>query len=168
MPIINISIVRPAEIDSNGMKVRPAWNPNDTLVTTKFTLPIFITELMGIQSDMKTPELYTYQGDRLELNEEYASKIRRAFMVGNTTVELSAVVIVNSDDTRIEGIKIKFNNEQSTILLSLNELNSVVYNLTHLDADNLTLMLYTHYANKSIYKAPSTQTDIIPTSKLPF
>ena len=168
IPIINISIVHPAEIDSNGIKIRPPWNPNDNLTTTKFSLPIFITELIGIQTDMKTPELYTYQGDRLELNEGAASKAKHIFMVGNTTIELSPVVIINSDDTRIEGIKIKFNTEQSSTFLTLNELNSLVYNLSHLDADNLALMLYTHYATKSIYKAPVTTSSVIQPSTLPF
>ena len=168
VPIISISIVHPAEIDSNGMKLKVPWNPNDSLATTKFSLPIFITELIGIQTDMKTPDLYTYQGDRLELNEKAASKARHVFMIGNTTVEFSPVIIINADGTRIEGIKIKFNNEQSTTFLSINELNSLIYNLTHLDVDNLALMLYTHYATKSAYKAPIQIPSIIQSSDLPI
>ena len=163
-PIINISIVHPTETDSSGVKIKTAWNPNDVLVTTKFSLPIFITELVGIQNDMKTPELYTYQGDRLELNEAVASKSKHVFMIGNTTVELSPVVI-DTVENRIEGIKIKFNNENSTTFLSINELNSLVYNLTHLDIDNLTLALYTNFATRTQYKAnytpaPTTTTSI--------
>lgn len=148
-PIVTITLTRPGEIDENGNKIRPPWNPNDNLNMTKFNMPIFLNELIGIQKDMKIPDLYTYQGKRLELNEEVAQKIRRVFMVGNTTLELSAVVIINSaDDSRVEGIKMKFNNEQSTVLLSLNELESLAFNLKTLNVDSIAFALYLQYVSK--------------------
>ena len=69
-------------------------------------------------------------------------------MIGNVTLELSAVVIVQDDESRIEGIKMKFNNEQSSVLLTLNELTSLIYNLDHLDVDSVALMLYMNYITK--------------------
>lgn len=148
-PIVTITLTRPGEIDENGNKIRPPWNPNDNLNMTKFNMPIFLNELIGIQKDMKIPDLYTYQGKRLELNEEVAQKIRRVFMVGNTTLELSAVVIINSaDDSRVEGIKMKFNNEQSTVLLSLNELESLAFNLKSLNVDSIAFALYLQYVSR--------------------
>ena len=53
-------------------------------------------------------KVHTYHGKRLELNEEVAAKIRRVFMIGNVTLELSAVVVVQQDESRVEGIKVKF------------------------------------------------------------
>lgn len=147
-PIVTITLTRPGEIDENGNKIRAPWNPNDTLNMTKYNMPIFINELSGIQQDMKIPNLYTYQGKRLELNEEEANKIRRVFMIGSTTLELSPVVIINVDENRVEGIKMKFNNEQSTVLLSLNELDSLVFNLKNLNVDTIALTMYIQYINK--------------------
>ena len=116
-PIVSITLTRQGETDGEGNRVRAPWNPNDNLSMTKYNLPVFLNELIGIQQGMKIPELYTYQGKRLELNEEAAQKIRRVFMIGNTTLELSPVVIIQGDDTRVEGIKMKFNNEQSSGIL---------------------------------------------------
>ena len=147
-PVINVTIVRPTETDENGRRIRGQWNINDSLGLTKFTLPIFLRELNQIQRDMETPDLYTYHGTRLELNDAVASKIRRAFMLGNTAVELTATVLEQSDERKIEGIKMKFNNEQSTVLLTINELTALIYNVEHIDIDNLALSLYLTYVDR--------------------
>ena len=148
MPIISVGIIRPSELDEAGNRVRAPWNANDNLGMTKFNFPLFIEEIKGIKEDMKIPELYTYHGKRLELNEEIAAKIRRPFVIGSMTVELSAVVITQSDESRVEGVKMKFNNEQSTVLLTINELNSLVYNLDHMDIDSLSMFMYLNYITK--------------------
>ena len=149
-PIISISLIRPSERDETGKTIRAAWNPNDNLGMTKHTLPIFLRELSGIQEDLKIPELYTYTGKRLELNEEEAAKIRRVFNIGNIVVELSAVVIIKpEDDTRIEGIKMKFNNEQSHVLLTLNDIESLRFDLTTMDVNSLAMLMYLNYITKS-------------------
>lgn len=148
-PIVSMTLTKPAELDDNGNRVRAPWNPNDNLGMTKFNMPIMYNNLKAIQEDMKTPELYTYHGKRLELNEEAAAKIRKVYLIGNTTIELSAVVVINTaDDSRVEGIKMKFNNEQSSVLLTLNELDSLIYNLDHMDVDSLALLMYLNYINK--------------------
>lgn len=141
-PVIGISIIKPDEIDENGNRIKSPWNINNHITMTKYNLPILYEELHGIQQDMKRPELYTYHGKRLEINETIAEEIRRVFMIGNTTIELSALVIIQPDETRVEGIKMKFNNEQSTVLLTLNELNSLVYNINHIDIDSLAVSIY--------------------------
>lgn len=167
-PIISLTIIRPSVLDDNGMKAKTPWNPNDSLGMTKYTLPLFVDELKGIHKDMRIPELYTYHGKRLELNEEIAAKVRRVFMIGIVTLELSAVVIVLDDDSRVEGIKVKFNNEQSTVLLTLNELTSLIFNLDKLDVDSIALMMYMNYISKpdrpKVYDASATQpkVDILP------
>jgi len=148
-PLVTLVIVRQTESDENGDRRKAPWNPNDALSMTKVTLPVFVNELIGIQQDLKTPELYTYTGKRLELNEEAAAKVRRVFMVGNMTLELSAVVIVQLDDTRVEGIKMKFNNEQSSVLLTLNEIEALGFNLKNLDIDSISMLMYIHFTTKS-------------------
>lgn len=145
-PIVSITLLKPIELNENGAKAKPVWNPNDTLGMTKYNFPIFINELVAIQQDLKIPELYTYQGKRLELNEETAAKIRRVFLIGNVTIELSAVVVIQViDETRVEGIKMKFNNEQSSVLLTLNDIDSLIYNLQHTNVDSIALTLYKDY-----------------------
>lgn len=143
-PSISLSIIRQNEMNESGQMVRAPWNPNDYLPMTKFNLPVMIDELSAIIEDLKTPDLYTYHGSRLEINEAEADKIRRPFMIGTNTVELSAAVIVK-DDERLEGVKLKFNNEQSSIMLTLNELTSLRYNLDHLDVDSITMALYCNW-----------------------
>lgn len=165
MPIISVGIIRPSEIDEAGNRVRAPWNANDNLGMTKFNFPLFVEEVKGIKEDMKIPELYTYHGKRLELNEEVAAKIRRPFVIGSMTVELSAVVITQPDESRVEGIKMKFNNEQSTVLLTINELNSLSYNLDHMDIDSLSMMMYLNYIDKPEHPtsfSSSTLVDIQP------
>lgn len=164
-PIVSISLIKPTEIDEDGRRVRSTWNPNDNLGLTKFSLPVFINELVGIQKDMSIPELYSYRGTRLELNEEIASKIRRVFMVGQTTLELSAVVIVTVEENRVEGIKMKFNNENSSVLLTLNELAALSYTLQHMDLDSLSMLMYLNFCQRGITytnRSQSPEVDIIP------
>ncbi len=177
-PTIGVSIIRPREIDENGKFQSAPWNPDDNLGMTKYNFPTFVNELKGIQKDLRIPKLYTYQGKRLELNEAEAEKIRRVFMIGNMTIELSAVVITKADtdgtDMRIEGIKMKFNNERSSVLLTLNDLDSLVYNLDHLDIDSLAMLMYLNYATKPNHpmnfdtagrEAPKPNVDIQPLKK---
>lgn len=147
-PVIGLSIIKPLEIDENGNRIRAPWNQNDHLTMTKYSLPILYEELYGIQQDMKRSDLYTYHGKRLEINESLAEKVRRVFMIGNTTIELSAVVIVQLDETRVEGIKMKFNKEPHSVLLTVNELNSLVFNLGHMDADAIALGMYQAFIEK--------------------
>ena len=156
-PIVSITLTRQGETDDNGNRVKAPWNPNDNLSMTKYNLPVFMHELIGIQQDMKIPELYTYQGKRLELNEEIAQRVRRVFMIGNTTLELSPLVIIQpNDESRVEGIKMKFNNEQSSVLLTLNELDSLAFNIRNLDVDSIALLMYLNYVTKP--SAPKSYT----------
>lgn len=165
-PFISITLTRPSEVDENGKFSRGQYNPNDTLTMTKFTLPIFIRELTAICNDMRIPEMYSYTGSRLDLNDTEAEKARRVFMIATTTLELVPVVIEQLDDTRVEGVKMKFNNEQSSVALTINELDALVYNLNHLDPDNLALQLYTSNTHKDTAKAnvdkPKPYVDIAP------
>ena len=172
-PMIGIGLTKPSEIDENGQRIRAPWNPNDNIGMTKFSLPIFIEELAAIKKDMLIPELYTYHGKRLELNETLAAKVRRVFMIGTTTIELSAVVLVKpEDESRIEGIKMKFNNENSSVLLTLNEMNSLLHNLETLNVDILSMMLYLNYIKNpskpksfetgTLTSTPSVDVDIKP------
>ena len=108
------------------------------------------------------------------MSEVYAKKLTHSFMISNTAVEISPALIVRedpSDETkfdRLEGIKLKFNTEQSSTYLTINEMDSLVYNLTHLDIDNLALMLYTHYVKRNTYNAPSIVPKPSPSQVLPF
>lgn len=163
-PIISLIITRMGERDENGVFTRPPFNINDTLGMTKYNLPILVNNLKKFQNDMKIKELYTYQGKRLELNETIAEKIRNPFVIGNVTVEISAVVIVQLDDSRIEGVKIKFNNEQSSVLLTINEFDSLLYNLDNMDIDSIALLMYLNYITKpnhpSSFNSSTLSTDI--------
>lgn len=169
-PIIMLTMVKPQATDENGQRIQTPWNPNDSISMTKFNLPIFIDELRYIIKDMKIPELYTYHGKRLELNEEVAEKARRVFMIGTTAIELTPVVIVQDED-RFEGIKMKFNNEQSTVMLTLNEMTSLEDNLRRIDIDSLALILYINYVNRPDRPKnfdqlmPAPKVDIVPKSQ---
>ena len=165
-PLIGISIVKNADVDENGIKVKAPWNPNDHIGMTKYNLPILYDELYGIQQDMKKPELYTYHGTRLEINETLAEEIRRVFIIGNITVELSAVVIVQNDESRVEGIKMKFNNEQSSVMLTLNELTSLIFNINHLNVDGIAISMYNTFitSNKGLITSNTVNVDFpLPT-----
>lgn len=146
-PLIIISIIRPFIVNEDGLKKKPSWNPNDSLILTKYNFPLLMRELEEIQKDLKIRELFSYIGDRLELNEELATKVTRKIRLGNNSVELSPIIITREDD-RIEGIKFKINNDDSIIKLSINDLDSFIYNLKHSDIDTITFMLYNRYNGK--------------------
>ena len=147
-PLLTIGIIRPVNFDESGNRIRSPWNRNDTLHMTRYTIPIFLRELKGIAQDLKIPNLYTYTGSRLELNDGVSGKVRRVFMIGNTTVEMVPVIISQSDESRVEGIKVKFNTEESSVSLTLNDIESLSLTLGNVSIDALGFMLYSHYIKK--------------------
>lgn len=169
LPMINIQMLRPLETDENGRRYRPQSSMNDSIGLTKFNYPIFVNELNGIYEDMRTPDLYVYTGDRLDLNEKAAEKIRRAFTVGRTSIEFKAVVIEQPTDSgtveRLEGIKMKFNNEESTVLLTLREIESMLWIMKGVDIDNIVLTMYLSFVERSAYEPQKPVVDIVPTVK---
>lgn len=151
-PLITLTIIRPSEIDDNGNRVKAPWNQGDSIGMTKYNLPIFINKFKEIQNEFKTPDLYTYHGKRLDLNEEVAKNIRKVFPIGNAAViEISATivnVVENNIEKKVEGVKLKFNNEQHHVLLTLNDITSLIHNLDHLDVDSLGFQMYQAYISK--------------------
>lgn len=147
-PIVTLTMVKPPQTDENGQRVQVPWNVNDSLSMNKVNLAVFKNEFKEIMNGMKIPELYTYHGKRLELSESIAEKVRRVFMINPTmTVELSPVVIVQDDD-RLEGIKIKFNNEQSSTILTLNEVTGFYEVIDKLEIDSVAMLLYLNYMSR--------------------
>lgn len=151
-PYISISITRPSEIDETGKRVRSILNPNDSLSMTKYTLPILVRELTAIRNDMNIPNMYIYTGSRLDVNPEVAEKSRRVFMIGNTTLELTPVII-EQNDARLEGVKVKFNNESSSFGLTINELDALLNNLNQLSPDVTAILMYVNFIKNGITKA---------------
>lgn len=149
-PLVIVSIVRPYELSDDGIKRKGVWNPNDSLPLTKYNVGVFLKELKEINNDMKIKELYNYFNERLELNEDVGEKIVRKFKVGNNCVELTPVVISLLDDSRVEGVKLKINNEESTVLLTLNDLEAVIYVLDHLDINTIAFMLFNRYSKGNV------------------
>ena len=172
-PIVTLTIIKPSQIDENGQRVQVPWTINDSLSMNKINLAIFKNEFKEIMNGMKTPELYTYHGKRLELNESIAEEVRRVFMINPTmTVELSPVVIMQDDD-RLEGIKIKFNNEQSTVTLTLNEVTGFYEVISKLEIDSVAMLLYLNYASrpdkpKQFDALNPPNVDIVPKSNADF
>lgn len=153
-PFFSIEIHRGPTQDEEGRWIRPAWNPNDSLSLTQFSLPIFRNEFAQMCEDMKTPNLFSYRGERLELNDKVAEKIRHVFVISSTTIELTAQKILKENDAgepdELEGIKMKFNNEDSFVLLTINEMGSLLYSIDHMDMMGIALQLYTNYIKREI------------------
>jgi hypothetical protein len=149
-PIMSLTIIRLGELNESGIRTKVPYNPNDTLSMGRYNYPIFVNELNTIHKDFKTPELYSYTNKRLEMNEELASKFRRVFMVGNTVVEMVPVVIIQPDENKVEGVKIKFNNEQSSVLLTLNDMESLLFTMERVNIDSITMDLYNSYIKTGV------------------
>lgn len=154
----------------------PQWNPNDTIMLTKYYIPIFYRELKAIYDGMHTPNLYTYTDNRLELDPKLGESIRRVFTVGmKTTIELSPVVIstmVGAEEQRVEGIKMKFNNEDSTVLLTINDLYSLMWNINHTDIESVVIGMYeifvkTGETSTKQLELPKPKVDILPLQRPP-
>lgn len=149
LPIINVNITRPLEKDADGLYIKRAWNPNDSLGMTKYQLAIFIDNWKKIYNDMKIPSLYIYTGDQLDLNEKEAKNVRRVFTAGNQVVELMPIVIYDENKKVKEGIRMKINDESSTVHLSLDESLGLISIVNNLDVDTITLMMYNNYIRKN-------------------
>ena len=66
----------------------------------------------------------------------------------------------------IIGSHVKFNNEQSSILLTLNDLDSIIFNLNHIDVDSIALLMYTNFVKRgeinSSFNNIKQNVDILP------
>lgn len=170
-PVINLQMLQPADTsDSISTFAKSGWDPNASIGLTKFTFPIFFEELKAINRGLRKPDLYSYHGTRLEINPKEAEKARRVFMIGTTTIELAPVVI-DTAENKLEGIKMKFNNERASILLTVNELTVLVYNLNSLNIDLLAFNMYLNYVSKgeNFHNArPRRIVDIAPKEEGPY
>jgi hypothetical protein len=164
MPLIKITILRTSERNDDGGWQRAPYNPSDGLAMTRYTYPIFTLELERMNEAMRIPELYSYVNKQLQLNDALAEKHRRVFQTGRTVIEMVPIVIVQPDDeTRVEGIRLKFNNEQSSVSLTLNDIESLLFTLKTMNVDSLTTLLYTSYLKDDIFYK-SGEGDSNPTS----
>ena len=164
-PSLGISLIKTQEMDENGLKKKGLWNPNDTVQMNSDKYPFFLEELVKIQTSLKNPNMYTYVGKRLELNNELAEKARIVFDIPGVKIELVPVVIIQPDETQLEGIKMKFNNENSSVLLTLNELEVLRFKIKKIDIDILALMMYQYYIRLVKENSPlltSPVIDIVP------
>lgn len=164
-PLIMLTITRQGEPGENGQFIRPPFNPNDSLSMTRYNYSIFTLELERIYESMKVPEMYSYVGKKLQLNEDLAEKARRVFKIGpNMVVEMSPVTLVSEDDSKLEGVKLKFNNEQSSVLLTVNDLEALLFILKTLNVDAITLGLHANYLrdrNMITTSTPASQFNLL-------
>lgn len=145
-PLVLLSIVRSSEIDDTGNRQKAPYNQNDNLGMTRWQFPMFVSELGMMWDAMRTPDLYSYVDKQLVVNDELAESVRRVFLVGrNMVVEMVPVVIVQPDDSRVEGIRLKFNNEQSVVPLTLNDIECLLLTMRSLDIDSVCLALHVNY-----------------------
>lgn len=170
-PIIALNIVRRSQVTEEGQIQRPAFNPNDTLGMSRYHVPIFLSELERAFESLKVPDMYSYVSKRLTVNEELAERHRRVFSIGMTVVEMTPVVISQPDETKVEGIKLKFNNEESTVLLTINDIEALLFTLRTVEIDTIVLTMHMEYlrtgsSNIDPSKVPSINrgpiVDIVP------
>jgi hypothetical protein len=148
-PSLTIGIIRPSETDENGNRSRAPFNKNDNLLMAANQLPIFLKELEAIIAAMRIPEMYSYAGKRLVVNDDLVLQHRRLFTIGAgqvaSTIEIVPVVILQPDETRIEGIQMKFNDDHSTVLLTLNDLEVLSHYLKVADINGIALTMYANW-----------------------
>jgi hypothetical protein len=170
-PIISLNIVRRSQVTEEGQIQRPAFNPNDSLGMSRYHLPVFLSELEKAFESLKVPDMYSYVSKRLTVNEELAERHRRVFSIGMTVVEMTPVVISQPDETKVEGIKLKFNNEESTVLLTINDIEALLFTLRTMEIDTIVLTMHMEYlrtgsSNIDPSKVPSINrgpiVDIVP------
>lgn len=164
-PSVEIRLIKFIE-DDTGRRIPKPWDIQDVVSLDKRDIAIFVNEFKQMMDKMKTPDLYVYTGNRLELNEKIAAKNRQVFKAWTSTVELSAVVVIDEDDKRVEGIKMKFMNEDHSVLLTLNDMESLYYNLSRLDIDTLCLLMYLNFMNnpsgRTSFTPETLKSDILP------
>jgi hypothetical protein len=142
-PMLSLIIHR-ENIVVEGVSQRAPFNRDDMITLSRSTIPIFIHNFDRLLKEFETPELYKYIEDRLELNDKLAEAYRKRFMVGPSIVEL-VPVIIDDGDSKMEGIRMKFNVEDSTVVLTMNEAIRLSYTIKNLNIDALALQIYLEF-----------------------
>lgn len=150
-PVVNLNIFREILV-VEGIPQRRDFNPNDNVMLTKYNLPLFLDNLNTIIKDFQTPKLYHYTDGRLELDSKLAESIQKKFIISQKLIIFTPVVINNTandgNESQLEGIEMKINTDESTVLLTLNDMSSLSYILNKLDIDSLSIQLYTNFIKK--------------------
>ena len=141
-PAIETQIVRPRTDPTAGPRI---WNPNDSLMLSKFTLPLFLQDLDAVVESLKLTEMFVYTGDRLELNPKLAEEKRRIFRANQSFYVEIIPTVVESEEKRVEGIRLTFNKEPSQVSLTIPEIDSYRFTLKNLQPDIIALLLFNHY-----------------------
>ena len=144
-PNIELQIIHPRPVDENGNTIR-VWNPNDTLVLSNNTLPLFMKDLDTVMKSLQLTEMYVYTGERLDLNSKLAEEKKRIFRSSPTFFVEIIPTVLELDEKRMEGLRFTFNKEPSVVALTLSEIESLTSNLKRLDANQMALQLYQMYA----------------------
>lgn len=158
-PMITLSIVREIQRDESGMIIKQPFVLSDTLSMSRYTLAVFKSEFEDLYRLMKEKDVYTYHGKRLELNEKIADEIKKLFQLSKTVVEITPTLLISPDDIdqKIEGVKLKFNNEASSVLLSINDMTALVETMNNISIDTITTWMYKEYKNATprSYNSPN-------------
>lgn len=146
-PIINITIFRENIQNADGIFQRKEFDPNDNLLLTRYSLPIFINNLERLMQDFKIPELYHFIGNRLEVNDKLQKEYKRVFMINRMAISLIPVVIEEGDveHTYHEGISMEFNSENNNVLLTLDDISSLLYILKNINMDIMAIELFNNF-----------------------
>lgn len=147
-PYIDLQILRPMVFDeATGRNVRPkTGDRGDWLPMNKFNFPMFCREFGEACDSLKIREMYAYTGTRLDLNDALAETHKRSFKIGDYAVEIIPTIL-ETEQERLEGLRITINSEPHSVSLTLNEITSLRWSLEHLDVDNLALTLYNRVVN---------------------
>lgn len=141
-PYIDLNIQRPMVYDEGtGRRVRARTDMGDWLPMNRFNFPTFCREFKEACKSLEIREMYAYTGDRLDLNEALAETHKRTFKIGDYTIEIIPTLL-ETEKERLEGLRLTINSEPHSVSLTLNELNSMMWAIDHLDIDSISLALY--------------------------
>lgn len=166
-PMITLGIVREVQRDDTGLIIKQPFVLSDTLTMSRYTLAIFKSEFEDIFRLIKEKDVYTYHGKRLELNEKIVEEIRKVFKISRNVVEIMPTLLISPDDMdeKIEGVKLKFNNENSSVLLSINDMIALIETMNNISIDTITTWMYKEFKNAKPGTYPPAsfkEIDIIP------
>lgn len=164
-PFITVTILR-------DKREFPGWLISDTLGLNKVSYPTFVKELKKMQETLKISDMYQYKEDPvtkfnvcLGVNEELANRHRQIFKPYNSQIMVEITPTATEFSDRVYGVatltkavKIKFNNEESSVVLNEEEFDALVSSLDKADMDMITLHMYQQY-----YKPTAQKLDVVKT-----
>lgn len=141
-----------------------AWSTNQMVNLNKISLFSFIRALSSLIKEFKSvTDLFYYQNDKLTLNNQYLRQTTKDVIASNKHIRMQPCVVPDDEvqNKFYEGCVLCINTYDNFCYLTYSEMEYLLYELTHIDINQLSLQLLN---TVTLFK--NMESEVLPTKTI--